>query len=156
MTERICGPLGLHDTTFAVPAVSRDRMAQGYRRGRAVPEWHLGAFTAAGGLYSTAADMATLLRACLTAAPAPTPTPLTGAIRVTLAPRQPSPAGKIGLAWHYSRPGGYRVIWHNWMTGGFSAMIAFDPLRNLGVAALANSAGAPPWPLYQAVLAAFR
>jgi hypothetical protein len=27
------------------------------------------------------------------------------------------------------------------MTGGFSAMIAFDPGRNLGVAALADSAG---------------
>ncbi len=162
VTERICGPLGLRDTTFGVPAACRDRMAQGYQRGRAVPEWHLGAFTAAAGLYSTATDMARLLRACLTAAaapapaPAPPPMPLAGAIRVTLAPRQPSTAGKIGLAWHHSRPGGYRVIWHNGMTGGFSAMIAFDPLRNLGVAALANSAGALPSPLYPAVMAAFR
>ncbi len=90
-------------------------MAQGYRNGRAVPEWHLGSFTAAGGLYSIAADMAKLLRACLTAAvvpmpapalaPTPVPTPLIDAIRVTLTPRQPSPAGKIGLAWIHSRPG---------------------------------------------------
>jgi CubicO group peptidase (beta-lactamase class C family) len=40
------------------------------------------------------------------------------------------------------------------MTGGFSSMIAFDPARSLGVAALANSAGASPSPLDQAVLAA--
>ena len=41
------------------------------------------------------------------------------------------------------------------MTGGFSAMVAFDPARNLGIAALANSAGALPSPLDKAVLAAF-
>jgi CubicO group peptidase (beta-lactamase class C family) len=40
------------------------------------------------------------------------------------------------------------------MTGGFSAMIAFDPARTLGVAALANSAGTLPSPLDQAVLSA--
>ena len=136
VTERICGPLGLPDTTFGVPAASRDRVAQGHRGGRAVPEWHLGAFAAAGGLYSTAADMASFLRACLTAAAPPAPVraqaqaPLAGAIRATLATCQAIPAGEIGLAWHHSRPGGRRVIWHNGMTGGFSSMIAFDPARN--------------------------
>ena len=40
------------------------------------------------------------------------------------------------------------------MTGGFSAMIAFDPIRGLGVVALANTAGPPPSPLDQAVLSA--
>ena len=47
------------------------------------------------------------------------------------------------------------IIWHNGMTGGFSAMIAFDPARNLGVAALNSSRGTPPSPLDQAVLSAF-
>jgi hypothetical protein len=40
------------------------------------------------------------------------------------------------------------------MTGGFSTMIAFEPDRGLGVAALANSACRPPSPLDQAVLRA--
>jgi CubicO group peptidase (beta-lactamase class C family) len=40
------------------------------------------------------------------------------------------------------------------MTGGFSTMIAFDPERSLGVAALANSAGAQPSPLDKAVFQA--
>ncbi len=156
VTERICGPLGLRDTTFVVPAASRDRVAQGHRRGRPVPEWHLGALAAAGGLYSTAADMARLLRACLTSPAAQRGTPLEDAIRATLAPRQAIPAGEIGLAWHHARPGGQLISWHNGMTGGFSSMIAIDPARNLGVAALANSAAAPPSPLDQAVLAALR
>jgi CubicO group peptidase (beta-lactamase class C family) len=76
------------------------------------------------------------------------------AICATLTPRRPIPGGEIGLAWHHARRGDRKVIWHNGMTGGFSAMIAFDPARTLGVAALANSAGTPPSPLDQAVLSA--
>jgi len=179
---RICAPLGLPDTTFEVPGPSRARKAQGHHSGRAVPDWHLGPLAAAGALYSTAADLATLLRACLaaaapagpapaaTSAPAgpapaatsaspvtpPVPAPLASAIRAALTPRQPIPGGEISLAWHHTRHGDHTVIWHNGMTGGFSAMIAVDPARGLAVAALANSAGRPPSPLDQAVLGALR
>ncbi len=145
VTERICGPLGLRDTAFE----AGDRGVQGYRRGRPVPDWHLGALAGAGGLYSTSADLATLLGALL----APATTPLERAIRAALTPRQEIPGGKISLAWHHARNG---VIWHNGMTGGFSSMVAFDPARNLGVAALANSAGPSPSPLDTAVFGAFR
>jgi len=149
VTARICGPLGLSDTIFAVPRPSRDRMAQGYRRGRAVPDWQLGTLAGAGALYSTAADLARFLQACLT----PATTLLEPAIRATLTPRWPIPGGEIGLAWHHARRGDHSIIWHNGMTGGFSAMVAFDPVQTLSVAALANSAGAP---LDEAVLRALR
>ena len=43
VTTRICGPLGLPDTAFEVPGPPLDRKAQGYRRGRPVPDWRLGA-----------------------------------------------------------------------------------------------------------------
>jgi D-alanyl-D-alanine-carboxypeptidase/D-alanyl-D-alanine-endopeptidase len=152
VTERICTPLGLPDTTFEVPAASRGRVAQGHSRGRVVPVWHLGALAGAGGLYSTAADMAKFLQACLT----PAASPLGGAIRATLASRREIPGGEIGLAWHRARHGDSGIIWHNGMTGGFSSMIAFDPVRRLGVAALANSAGPLPSPLDSAVFAVFR
>ena len=169
VTTRICGPLGLADTTFEVPAPSRDRKARGHLRGRPVPDWHLGPLPAAGALYSTATDLATFLQTHLTAAsPAPT-TPLTpdsppapgallaslaSAIRATLVPRHPVPGGEIGLAWHQIRRGDHTIIWHNGMTGGFSSMVAFDPARSLGVAALANTAGKLPSPLDEAVLRA--
>jgi serine-type D-Ala-D-Ala carboxypeptidase/endopeptidase len=156
VAERICGPLGLADTAFEVPAAAR--VAQGHQRGRPVPPWHMGPLAAAGGLYSTAEDLARLLRACLTASrrppgtapqgvpPVPPPVPPTGAplaatIRATLVPRMKIPGGEIGLAWHHTRSGNHKITWHNGMTGGFSSMIAFDPTRRLGVAALANSAG---------------
>jgi serine-type D-Ala-D-Ala carboxypeptidase/endopeptidase len=151
VTERICGPLGLADTTFEVPPAARDRMAQGYARGRAVPGWHLGALAAAGGLHSTAADLAKLLRACLAASAG---TALDAAIRATVRPRAGIPSGQIGLAWHLTVRGDRELIWHNGMTGGYSAMIAYDPVRSLGVAALANAAGVQPSPLDDAVFAA--
>jgi D-alanyl-D-alanine-carboxypeptidase/D-alanyl-D-alanine-endopeptidase len=129
VVSRVCEPLGLADTAFEVPGPSRDRKAQGHQGGRPVPDWRLGALAGAGGLYSTSADLARLLRACLA-------------------------GGEIGLAWQHTRRGDHPVVWHNGMTGGFSAMIAFDPDRGLGVAALANSACRPPSPLDEAVLAA--
>lgn len=156
VTTRLCAPLGLADTTFAVPGPSRDRKAQGHQGTRPVPDWRMGALAAAGGLYSTSADLARLLQACLAASDQESPDgPLAPAIRATLTPRQPVPGGEIGLAWHHARRGDRRISWHNGMTGGFSAMIAFDPDRGLGVAALANSARRPPSPLDQAVLGAF-
>ena len=163
VTTRICGPLGLPDTTFGGSGLSRDRKAQGHNRGRPVPDWRLGALVGAGGLYSTATDLARFLQACLAAVPAVPAVPgtpgapaetLGPAIRATLTPRRPIPGGEIGLAWHLARRGGQTISWHNGMTGGFSTMIALDPARRLGVAALANSAGRPPSPLDEAILQA--
>jgi CubicO group peptidase (beta-lactamase class C family) len=160
VTERICGPLGLADTTFDVPPADHDRLARGHARGRTVPGWHMGALAAAGGLHSTAADLSALLRACLcssagTTAGAPLAvTPLDGALRATMRPRAGLPGGQIGLAWHLSVRGDRELIWHNGMTGGYSAILAFDPVRNLGVAALANTAGVHPSPLDAAVFEA--
>jgi CubicO group peptidase (beta-lactamase class C family) len=155
VATRVCGPLGLAETTFEVPGLSRDLRAQGHTAGRPVPDWRMRTLAGAGALYSTAADLARFLRACLAASDGSAPDgPLAPAIRATLAPRQPVPGGDIGLAWHHTRHGDHRIIWHNGMTGGFSAMVALDPDRALGVAALANSGGHPPSPLDAAVMAA--
>ncbi|HEY7880406.1 MAG TPA: serine hydrolase domain-containing protein [Streptosporangiaceae bacterium] len=170
VATRVCGPLGLAATTFEVPGRSRDLKAQGYeapahqapghqapghQAGRPVPDWRMGALAGAGALYSTAADLARFLHACLAAADGAAPDgPLGPAIRAALAPRRPVPGGDIGLAWHHTRRGENRISWHNGMTGGFSAMVALDPDRGLGVAALANSGGRPPSPLDAAVMAA--
>jgi serine-type D-Ala-D-Ala carboxypeptidase/endopeptidase len=111
----------------------------------------MGALAAAGGLHSTAADLAKLLRACLAS---PAGTPLDAALRATVQPRADIPSGHIGLAWHLTVRRDRELIWHNGMTGGYSAMIAFDPVRSLGVAALANAAGVQPSPLDEAVVQA--
>jgi D-alanyl-D-alanine-carboxypeptidase/D-alanyl-D-alanine-endopeptidase len=143
LEQRVCAPLGLGSTSFdAVPV-------QGHARGRKAGPWNMGPLAAAGGLYSTAADLAVLLAACLDL----DSTPLADTIRTALAPRRPLPqGGEIGLAWHHVVRDGHRVIWHNGMTGGFSAMVALCPERRAAVAALASEGGQPPSPLDAVVL----
>lgn len=143
--QRVCGPLGMSATRFNATPV------QGYSRGRPVGPWHLGVLSAAGGLHSTATDLARLLAACL----APETTGLGQAVRAALTPRVTvSAEAEIGLAWHHALRDGQRVIWHNGMTGGFSAMVALCPARRTGVAVLANDGGVPPSPLDALVLEA--
>lgn len=144
--RRVCGPLGMAATLFDATPV------QGYSRGKPVPAWHMGALAAAGGLHSTAADLARLLTACLD----PEATELGAAIEVALAPRVTIPGeggpAQVGLAWHHAVRDGHRVIWHNGMTGGYSAMVALRPARRAGIAVLANDGGVPPSPLDRLVL----
>ncbi|MGH3194793.1 MAG: serine hydrolase domain-containing protein [Streptosporangiaceae bacterium] len=114
VTTRICVPLGLPDTTYEVPGPSRDRMAQGFQRGRAVPDWHLGALAGVGALYSTATDLARFLQACLAAATTPaTSPPATSPAATPAGARDPRHTGattpdpgrqdRPGLAPHPSR-----------------------------------------------------
>jgi serine-type D-Ala-D-Ala carboxypeptidase/endopeptidase len=85
VTTRVCAPLGLTDTTFAVLGPSPDRKAQGHQGARPVPDWRMGALAAAGALYSTSADLARFLQAGLAAAQQDGPDgPLAPAIRATL------------------------------------------------------------------------
>ena len=141
--QRVCGALGMSATTFDATPV------QGYCGGRPVGPWHMGVLSAAGGLHSTATDLARLLAACL----APETTDLSAAVCAALTPRvTTSPKAEIGLAWHHALRDGKRVIWHNGMTGGFSAMVALNPARRAGAVVLANDGGAPPSPLDALVL----
>ncbi len=138
LAERICGPLGLTETGF------RAQPVQGYNRGRPVPPWDMAALAAAGGLYSTATDLARLLAATLM----PDQTPLGPAIRTALEPRRPiAPGADTGLGWRHLARRGAHLTWHNGMTGGYTAVIAFNPARRTGAVALANTGGTPPSPM---------
>jgi CubicO group peptidase (beta-lactamase class C family) len=87
--------------------------------------------------------------------PGPGSTALSETVASTLTPRTTISAGaEIGLAWHHALRGGQRVIWHNRMTGGFSAMVAVHPSRRTAVAVLANVGGRVPSPLDAIVLEA--
>lgn len=138
LAERIIGPLGLTETGF------RGEPVQGYSRGLLVPPWDMAALAAAGGLYSTATDLARLLAAALR----PDQTPLGPAIRTALEPRRPiAPGADTGLGWHHLTRRGNQLTWHNGMTGGYTAVIAFNPARGTGAVALANTGGMPPSPM---------
>jgi len=143
--ERICRPLAMAATSFDA------RPVQGYSNGRKVPPWHLGPMPAAGGLYSTASDLAKLLTACLRPPGSliAESAPLALATHAVLGPRE-----EIGLGWHHALRDDRRVSWHNGMTGGYSSMIALDSARQSAVVALANRGTPPPSPLDAAVMSA--
>lgn len=147
--ERILHPLGLEET-----AVARlDETNPGAARGHdafafAVPPWDLAAIAPAGGIVSTAADMARWLEAQMR----PDSTPLAEAIRLAHEPRLPlhvSAVGRIlgsglggsrvGLAWITTAVDDRRVVWHNGGTGGFGSFVGFDPESARGIAVLTNS-----------------
>lgn len=136
LQQRVCGPLGLEDTTVGGRPEDAARTATGHDgKGRAVPHWRFGALAAAGGLHSTAADVLTFLRA----QDAVDDTPVHRAIRAThvaVASRlaaQPCP-GWMAL---HRRPGSPdRVLWHNGGTGGFRSWVGFVPGRDVRVVVL--------------------
>jgi D-alanyl-D-alanine-carboxypeptidase/D-alanyl-D-alanine-endopeptidase len=143
--ERICGPLTMTATSFDASPV------QGYSNGRKTPPWSLGPMAAAGGLHSTASDMAKLLTACLR----PPGTSLAESAPLALATHAVlGPQEEMGLGWHHALRDGRRVSWHNGMTGGHSSMIALDVERQSAIAALATRGIPPPSPLDAPVMRA--
>jgi serine-type D-Ala-D-Ala carboxypeptidase/endopeptidase len=124
VAERIARPLGMADTSIAVPEDKLDRFAQGHnRRGRPVSNWDIPALAGAGALRSTVADLLRFLAAQLGAAPQP----LAETIQMTHEPRARFGAFEVGLGWLMlpvrGRP--FNVLWHDGGTGGFRSVAGF-------------------------------
>jgi D-alanyl-D-alanine-carboxypeptidase/D-alanyl-D-alanine-endopeptidase len=137
--ERICGPLGLADTSVSVPTSARDRLAQGHdRRGRPVSHWDFPALAGAGALRSTVADLLAFLRLQLGEGdPA-----LTRAAAFTHASRVRRRGAAVGLGWtRWPLLGSeHELLFHNGGTGGFRSFAGFVPATHTAVVALSNSA----------------
>ena len=138
LRERILGPLAMTDTGVEPGPSQRARAATGHDSElNRVPDWTFDALAGAGALRSTARDMAKYLRAAME--------PGTGALgpafRLAETPRSdgPSPATRVGLAWHVTTRDGRTFTWHNGGTGGFASMLAFDADRREGVVVLGNA-----------------
>jgi serine-type D-Ala-D-Ala carboxypeptidase/endopeptidase len=140
IAERVCAPLGLADTSVAVPEAKRARFAQGHTRwGRPTSHWDLPALPGAGALRSTVLDLLVFLDAQLAAGAGP----LGDAIRATHDPRVRRRTLSVGLGWMISTPvrgRRWRVLWHDGGTGGFRSAGGFVPETRTAVVVLSNSA----------------
>ena len=138
LRERILAPLRMDDTTLDLSPTQEQRLAAGHDPDlKPAASWHLNALAGAGGLRSTALDMAKYLAA----AADPATSPLAADFRLAQTPiaEGPTPALRIGLAWHLTQRGATTHIWHNGRTGGYASMIALDPATHEGVVVLSNA-----------------
>ncbi|HJT04238.1 MAG TPA: serine hydrolase domain-containing protein [Pseudonocardiaceae bacterium] len=130
--DRVCRPLGMTDTRTG-PGAS---CSTGYRRGRPMPAWEMGALAAAGTLRSSATDLLRYLHAHLD----PQTTPLPLALRATQIPRVAAKGeDRICLVWNHRRSRHGDLLFHSGATRGFTAFLGFCPQAQTGIAALVNS-----------------
>lgn len=176
---RLLAPLGMTSSGFDAAALPAERLAVGYvrdARGALIrrPMTQNGAGEGAGGLFSTARDMAAWLSLQLGAWP-PRSGDDTGPLRrATLreahAPRRVHDvttrdgfvdgvyarrleARSVGLAWHVTQ-GCYfeRLVGHDGDLDGFHARLRFDPSRGVGFVLLTSSDSAEATPIAERLL----
>lgn len=134
---RILKPLGMNDTTVTLSPALRARTARGFdENGEATALWDMPALTGAGGLRSTAKDLAKFVAANLNL----TKSNLADAFTDARKPQREAGAKmKIGLNWHILAGSAGEIIWHNGGTGGFHSFIGFVPAQKRGIVVLTNS-----------------
>ncbi len=140
--DEIFAPLGLKDTVYRCSEEQEARLATPHGRGKPVAVWTYGALAGAGGLLSSPADIARLIKAVLTA---PSRDDLLGkAIADTLEirrrPRQGDGEGG-GLGWtilHAGKPPAF-IYSDAGRTNGSQAFLFVAPQPGLGAAVLVNA-----------------
>lgn len=134
LEERVLRPLHMTRTYLTVPAAEQHQRAQGHDAdAEPRPAWDFAAFAPAGGLRSSARDMASFLAAALQPNGALAP-----AFRAAEQPRARTKSGnQIGLFFQQRADGS---LWHNGETGGFTSYLSFDPTERVGVCLLLSTA----------------
>ena len=137
LTERILDPLGLADTYAPItPAGLRPGAPVGRTStGLSNAAWTMAGHAPAGGIRSTAADLATYLGA-LADGSAP------GAAATDTVLVEAEDGERRAMNWFLedSGDGGPPITWHNGMTGGFAGFAGFVPADGRAVAVLSDTA----------------
>lgn len=136
LETEILDPLDMGETSLALTGTERPDMAVGHdATGAPVPYWDWDAFAPAGGLLSTASDLAKFVAAASGAAE----TPLAPAFETMLARTRPAGGSDaIGLGWFITPTGAGEIVWHNGITAGFRSFIGFERESGNGVVVLSN------------------
>ena len=137
LREHVLAPLGLKATSVGLAGSPPPaELAPAHANGRVVPNWTWQACAAAGGLRSSARDMAVLLTAFIGQAEHP----LRAAMDATLQPQRAAEdtGGHIALGWMLTDDAERPVTWHNGATAGSHTFVAFSPKTGAGIALLAN------------------
>jgi CubicO group peptidase (beta-lactamase class C family) len=137
LRSRITTPLAMNDTAIVLSPRMAGRFAAGHdAAGKPASAWDLGALEGAGAVRSTVHDLLSYVQAHMH----PPSGSLSKALTVVTQPRRPTDRenAKIGLAWQVETRQGQTIVWHNGMTGGYSAFVGFTADGDRGVVVLTN------------------
>ncbi|MFY9923030.1 MAG: serine hydrolase [Opitutaceae bacterium] len=136
LTENVLKPLGMRATSVGITGQPPPAdLAPGHANRNMVDNWTFQAFAPAGGLRSSAKDMALFLAAALGQGDAP----LKDSFAATEVPQHAiAKGGHIGLGWMITDDPGRPVYWHNGATAGSHSFVAFSPSTGSGIVVLAN------------------
>jgi CubicO group peptidase (beta-lactamase class C family) len=136
--ERVLDPLGMASTRATLGPALRARLAPGHDdAGRPTPNWDIPALPAMGALRSSANDLLKYLAANVDTGSGP----LGRALALCHRPRATmDEETRVGLAWQTGHATNRTIVWHGGGTGGYRALVAFDPTTRRGVVVLSNSA----------------
>jgi len=138
LTERILNPLGMISTRATLSPALKRRLAPGHdERGKPTSNWDIPALPAMGALHSAANDMTKFLIANMN----PRSRPFGRLFAEAHVPRVAmDEETRVGLAWQTGHGTNRTIVWHGGGTGGYRALIAFDPAKRNGVIVLTNFA----------------
>ncbi|MFT3875089.1 MAG: serine hydrolase domain-containing protein [Propioniciclava sp.] len=131
---RLLDPLGLAETTLPLTASDLPPEApRGYDvAGRTAAAWPLDGWSPAGGVRSTAHDLAIWVESMLDGR-----NPGASGLGVVA---EVAPGDRVATGWFLQDlAGGGTLVWHNGGTGGFRSFVGFDPDARRGIVVLADT-----------------
>jgi CubicO group peptidase (beta-lactamase class C family) len=135
VAERITGPLGLKDTVIELDPDQQTRFAVPHSGSTTVKPWHNPGLAGAGGLCSTAADLASFVTALMN----PGDSPLRAAWALARQPRASLGWQKLGLAIMIDKHDAELTYWHSGGTGGSRSYLGFSPDTQRGLVILLDN-----------------
>ena len=136
--DKILKNLDMQDTKFHLTDELRSRFADAHIRDKQVPHWEIKEFFGAGGLHSTAKDLARFVEANMGFYKSDIKDLLDESLK-NRAP-QDIPFLDVGLEWNLSYKYKPEIIYHGGITGGHQVFIGFCKETKTGVVITSNSA----------------
>jgi CubicO group peptidase (beta-lactamase class C family) len=138
LIEKITSKLEMKDTRVNLTDDMKDRFADAHIRDKKVPHWDIDFLQGAGGIKSSAKDLARFIEANLGFYQSE----LFEVLKSALKDRYPQdlPYLDVGLEWNLAYKYTPEIVYHGGIVGGQQVFIGFCPDKEIGVVIVSNSA----------------
>lgn len=138
---RVLDPLGLKRTATSWRDVNARTLAPGHSAQGRAANWDLAAYSPAGGLVSSARELARFAQAALGLVE----TPINSRLAETMRPLVSGENSdhRFGMAWRVEADGDAEIVWHSGATGGYRSFVGLNPARRTAIVLLTNADLAP-------------